>query len=126
MVCLESSSVITARRSLSASTATSTFGGVFSGGSVSCVSSSGSSIVSLGVTCSRGEGVSLSSILVIEAVEVLGCGAVKVEPPVADEVVLVEEGSVGAEEAVLGETAGSVSCADVEGLAFGLWVSVVA
>ena len=34
----------------------------------------------------------------------LGGGAVEVEPPVADEVVLVEEGSVGTEEAVLGQT----------------------
>ena len=125
MVCLESSSVITARRSLSASTATSTFGGVFSGGSVSYVSSSGSSIVSLGVTCSRGEGVSLSSILVIEAVEVLGCGAVKVEPPVADEVVLVEDGSVGTEETVLGETTSSISCTDVENLTLSLLISIV-
>ena len=34
----------------------------------------------------------------------LGGGAVEVEPPVADEVVLVEEGAVGTEEAVLGQT----------------------
>ena len=55
----------------------------------------------------------------------LGGGAVEVEPPVADEVVLVEESSVGAEEAVLGETSGPVSCADVEHLALGLLVSIV-
>ena len=67
----------------------------------------------------------LSSDLIIEAVEVLGSGAVKVEPPVADEVVLVEESSVGAEEAVLGQTSGAVSSADVESLALGLGVRVV-
>ena len=52
-------------------------------------------------------------------------GAVNIEPPVADEVVLVEDGSVGAEEAVLGETSSPVSCADVEHLALGLLVSIV-
>ena len=34
----------------------------------------------------------------------LGGGAVDVEPPVTDEIVLVEEGAVGTEEAVLGQT----------------------
>ena len=63
--------------------------------------------------------------LVVAAVQIFGFGTVKVEPPVADEVVLVEDGSVGAEEAVLGETSGPVSCADVEHLALGLLVSVV-
>ena len=74
---------------------------------------------------SSAQGVSLRSVLIIEAVEVLGGGAVEVEPPVADEVVLVEESSVGAEEAVLGEAASSVSGADVESLALGLGVRVV-
>ena len=55
----------------------------------------------------------------------LGGGAVEVEPPVADEVVLVEDGSVGAEEAVLGQTAGSIGGTDVEDLALGLGVGVV-
>ena len=72
-----------------------------------------------------GQGVPLGGDLVVEAVEVLGGGAVEVEPPVADEVVLVEESSVGAEEAVLGEAASSVSGADVESLALGLGVGVV-
>ena len=72
-----------------------------------------------------GGGLTLSSEVVIEAVKTLGLGAVKVEPPVADEVVLVEHGAVGAEEAVLGEATGSVSCADVESLALGLGVRVV-
>ena len=72
-----------------------------------------------------GQSVPLSGDLIIEAVEVLGGGAVKVEPPVADEVVLVEEGSVGAEEAVLGETTSTIGCADVESLALSLGVRVV-
>ena len=55
----------------------------------------------------------------------LGGGAVEVEPPVADEVVLVEESPVGAEEAVLGQTASTVSSADVESLALSLGVRVV-
>ena len=40
-----------------------------------------------------GVGVSLGGDLVVLGVEVLGVGAVKVEPPVADEVVLVEDGT---------------------------------
>jgi hypothetical protein len=39
---------------------------------------------------------------------------------------LVEDGAVGAEEGVLGETALAVSCANVESLALGLSVGVVA
>ena len=69
--------------------------------------------------------VTLCLTLVDEAVDVPGGEAVEVEPPVADEVVLVEESSVGAEEAVLGEAASSVSGADVESLALGLGVRVV-
>ena len=56
----------------------------------------------------------------------LGLSAVKVEPPVADEVVLVEDGSIGAEEAVLGQTALTVSGADVEDLALSLGIGIVA
>ena len=52
-------------------------------------------------------------------------GAVNVEPPVADEIVLVKDGAVGAEEAVLGETTLSVTCTDVEGLTLGFNVSIV-
>ena len=70
-------------------------------------------------------GLSLSSEVVVQAVETLGLGTVEVEPPVADEVVLVEDSTVGAEEAVLGQTSGSVSSADVESLALSLGVSVV-
>ena len=63
--------------------------------------------------------------LVVAAVQILGLGTVKVEPPVADEVVLVEDGAVGAEEAILGEATLSVSGANVEHLALGLGICVV-
>ena len=68
---------------------------------------------------------SLSSNLIIQSIETLGFSAVKVEPPVTDEVVLVEDGSVGAEEAVLGKTSSTISSADVEHLALGFWISIV-
>ena len=41
---------------------------------------------------------------------------VNIEPPVADEVLLVEQGAVGAEEAVLQETVSAVTGAHVVGL----------
>ena len=63
--------------------------------------------------------------LIVEGVEVFGGGAVEVEPPVTDEIVLVQEGPVGAEEAVLGEPTGAIGCADVERLALSLRVCVV-
>ena len=80
------------------------------------------SVGSQSVTC---KGVPLCCDLVVEGVEVLGGGAVEVEPPVTDEVVLVQESSVGAEEAVLGEPTGAIGCADVERLALSLRVRVV-
>ena len=49
----------------------------------------------------------------------------RINVPVADEVALVEDGAVGAEEAVLGEAAGAVGCAHVESLALGVSISVV-
>ena len=52
--------------------------------------------------------------------------AVHVEPPVADEVLLVEDSPVGAEEAVLGEPAPTIVPAYVERLALCLRVGVVA
>jgi hypothetical protein len=61
----------------------------------------------------------------VQGIEAFGFGAVKVEPPIADEVVLVEDGSVGAEEGVLGKSTLSVGGADVEHLALGLRVSIV-
>ena len=74
----------------------------------------------------RSQGVSLSSDLVIETPEILCGGAVEVEPPVADEVVLVEESPVGAEEAVLGESTATIIAAYVERLALRLRIGVVA
>merc|ERR1712223_1788452 len=111
-------------RSLTSSSTSSTF--VLGGGSVTSIGSFSrwGGVGRLRVASSA-QGVSLGSVLIIETVEVLGGGAVEVEPPVADEVVLVEESSVGAEEAVLGEAASSVGGADVESLALGLGVSVV-
>lgn len=53
--------------------------------------------------------------------------AVNVEPPVADEVLLVEDGTVGTEERVRGQLAVGpvVVHADMEGLAISLGVRVV-
>ncbi len=68
----------------------------------------------------------LSPDLVVAAVESLGLRAVKVEPPVADEVLLVEHGAVGTEERVLGQAALAVGGANVEHLALGRRISVVA
>ncbi len=45
--------------------------------------------------------------------------------PVTDEVVLVEDGAVGAEEAVLGEAALAIGGANVEDLALGLGVGII-
>ena len=67
----------------------------------------------------------LSSDLVIKRVKALGLGAVNIEPPVADEVVLVEDGAIGAEEGDGGEFALVIGCTDVEDLTLGLRVSVV-
>ena len=85
----------------------------------------GGGVAAGGAGGSSGGGLSLGSEVVVEAVETLGLGTVEVEPPVADEVVLVEESSVGTEEAVLGQTTLAVGGADVEHLALGLGVGVV-
>ena len=70
-------------------------------------------------------GLLLGTDVIIDGVKGFGLGTVKVEPPVADEVVLVEDGSVGAEEGVLGEATVAISGTDVEHLAEGLRVGVV-
>ena len=69
----------------------------------------------------RGSLTGLGQLVVLGLSDGGGLGAVHVEPPVADEVVLVEDGAVGAEEGELG----GLGAADVENLAFGLLVSVV-
>ena len=61
----------------------------------------------------------------VSGIETLSERAVHVEPPVADEVVLVEDGSVGTEEAVLGEAALAIAGTDVKSLALGFGVSIV-
>ena len=74
----------------------------------------------------RGRG-GLGGVQLIEAVERLGWAAVDVEPPVADEVLLVEDGAVRAEEGVLVKAGlPLVVHADVERLAIRLGVGVVA
>jgi len=78
-----------------------------SGSAFSCSSSSGSSNIS------------------IQRIQGLSQTAVNIKPPVTDEVLLVEEGTVGAEEAVLGEAIIAVVSTDVEGLAVSIGVSIV-
>jgi len=70
-------------------------------------------------------GLGFSADLIVAPVQALGLGAVKVEPPIADEVLLVEDGSVGAEEGLGGQAAETVRDAHVEGLALGVGVGVV-
>jgi hypothetical protein len=68
----------------------------------------------------------LSSYVIVKAVQALSLSTVKVKPPIADEIVLVEDGAIGAQEAVLGESTLSVGSANVEHLALSLRVSIVA
>ena len=63
--------------------------------------------------------------LLVDGVVRLRQGAVHVEPPVTDEVLLVEQSPIGAEETVLGQTTVSEVGTNVEWLAVSLWVSVV-
>ena len=66
--------------------------------------------------------------VVVEVIIVLRSAAVHIVPPVAGEVFLLEHSPVGADEAVLdqAEVAGAAGEADVEHLAGGLRVAVVA
>ena len=68
---------------------------------------------------------SFSRYLLVEAVESLGLGAIEVEPPVTDEVFLVEDGPVGAQKGVFAEAALPVVGANVEYLALRLGITVV-
>ena len=70
-------------------------------------------------------GLTLRGDLIVDAVEILGHRAVHVEPPVTDEVLLLEQSAVGAEEGVLGASSHSVIGTDVEHLTLGLGVRVV-
>ena len=73
----------------------------------------------------RSKSFTLSINFIIKRVEILSSGAVKIEPPVTDEIVLVEECTIRTEEAVLGQTSSSISCANMECLALSLGVSIV-
>ena len=87
-----------------------------------------SSIDSLITGCS-GKSINFSSFsgdVIIDGVKTFSFCTVKVEPPVTDEVVLVEDGAIGTEEAVLGQTTLAISGTDVEHLALSLGVSIVA
>jgi hypothetical protein len=87
-----------------------------------------SSIDSL-ITGSSGKSINFSSFsgdIIIQREKTFRVGTVKVEPPVTDEVVLVEDGAIGTEEAVLGQTTLTISGTDVEHLALSLGVSIVA
>jgi hypothetical protein len=66
-----------------------------------------------------------SSDISIQRIKSFSQSAIYVEPPVTDEVLLVEKGAVGTEEAVLDEPRVAVICTDVESLAVRLGVSIV-
>ena len=67
----------------------------------------------------------LSHSVQVQLIVVFGGGAVNVEPPVADEVLLLEQSSFGARHRLLGEAAFVVVGADVKNLAPCLWVPIV-
>ena len=62
--------------------------------------------------------------LVVQIIETRCRVAVKVEPPVADEVLLVEDGAIGAEEGPAFHT--GTASTDMEGLTLGFRVRIVA
>ena len=61
----------------------------------------------------------------VECIKVGGCSAVDVVPPVADKVLLVENGSVGAQKAVFRQTTVGIRGTDVKDLTFSLGIGVV-
>ncbi len=82
-------------------------------------------VIARGSGLRLGSGLTFSSDFIVQAVKTFGFSTVKVEPPVADEVSLVENGAIGAEEGVLGKAALTISSADMESLAFGLGISII-
>jgi len=68
---------------------------------------------------------SSSSDISVQGIEVLRLRAVHIEPPVTDEVLLVEQSSVRTEEAVLYQGATAVIATDVECLAVCVLIRVV-
>ena len=85
----------------------------------------GAGVGVLAVGGGGGGAVPLGGDLVVAGVEALRLRAVEVEPPVADEVLLVEDGAVGAEEGLRAQAAKAVGDAHVEDLAVGRRVRVV-
>ena len=85
----------------------------------------GAGVGVLAVGGGGGGAVPLGGDLVVAGVEALRLRAVEVEPPVADEVLLVEDGAVGAEEGLRAQAAKAVGDAHVEHLAVGRRVRVV-
>ena len=84
-----------------------------------------SSIGALSFIVASGKSLTFGSNVVVQAVKAFGLSTIKVEPPITDKVVLVENSSVGAEERVFGKTSLTVSSTDVEHLALSLGISVV-
>ena len=64
--------------------------------------------------------------LLVDSVEILSQTTVNIEPPVTDEVLLVEQGTIGTEEAVLGQPSLTISGTNVEWLAVSLNISIIA
>jgi len=63
--------------------------------------------------------------LSIQGIQPLGLRAVKIKPPVTNEILLVENCSIGTEERVFGETSLAITCANVKDLTLGIRVTVI-
>jgi len=70
-------------------------------------------------------GFTFSSDIFVQAVKTLSLSTVKVKPPITDEVCLVKDGSIGAQERIFRKTTLAISCAHMESLAFSLSISIV-
>jgi len=85
----------------------------------------GGSIGALSFIVSTSQSITFSGNVVIEAVKAFGLGTVKVEPPITDKVVLVENSSVGTEERVLGKASLTISSTNMEDLTFSFRISII-
>ena len=63
--------------------------------------------------------------MVIESIKTFSLRAVKVKPPITNEVVLVEDGAIRAEEGIFGKATFAIVSTDVEDLALGLGISII-
>jgi len=70
-------------------------------------------------------GLPFSSYIIVEAVKAFGFGTVKVKPPITDKVSLVENGSVGAQERVFGQTTLAIGGTYMESLAFSINITII-